>query len=512
MTNQAFTQEHALAQAKAAHPDKGFLWDRFQYINARTKVEVGCPEHGYFSLTYDSLRKGTGCRQCGYTTARKSRAYSTEEFVEAVKDKVKDINGDLFDYSKVDYQNRSTRVTVTCKVHGEFLMHPGNALNNGSGCPSCGTEVAHVKFRRPLDTVSKELVDKLGGDKYSVEDASGYKGSHSYIQMRCATHGVWTMRPNWVLLDRGPRPMSGCPGCSNSGRSFAEKGVEEYIRSLYSGEILTGSRKVIPPFEVDLYLPEQKLAIEYNGLYWHSEAAGKNKEYHLFKTKGCEEEGIRLIQIYEDEWVHRNDIVKARLAHILRANASPESKLFARKLELKKVPFSQATTFFNATHLQGECPGHDATFGLFQGSTLIAAMSFGKPRYSDEGPETAELLRFSSTAAVVGGFSRLLKAYLRSRPDITRVISFSDKRWSQGGVYKTNGFSYLRTSDPGYDYCNSLAQRFNRQMFMKHKMPDLVKKGIFKTFDPAKTEVQNCADNGFWRIWNCGMDLWEHKV
>ena len=73
------------------------------------------------------------------------------------------------------------------------------------------------------------------------------------------------------------------------------------IKEVYSGQIDTNTRKIIKPLELDFYLPDLKLAIEFNGTYWHSKNAGKDKEYHLNKSILCREKGIRLIHIYEFE-------------------------------------------------------------------------------------------------------------------------------------------------------------------------------------------------------------------
>ena len=144
----ALDPEEALQIVKEVHSGKNFDWSKFKYVRARDKVEVGCPVHGTFSIVYDSLKSGRGCRHCGYLTTRSSKAYTTEIFVGKVKDELKDVNGDPYDYTDTVYIDRSTPVPARCLVHGEFLMHPGNAMHNGSGCPKCGMVIAHDKFRK----------------------------------------------------------------------------------------------------------------------------------------------------------------------------------------------------------------------------------------------------------------------------------------------------------------------------------------------------------------------------
>ena len=102
----------------------------------------------------------------------------------------------------------------------------------------------------------------------------------------------------------------------------------------YFSEILTGNRVILDGKEIDIYIPEIKLGIEFNGLYWHSEEGGKDSKYHLNKTELCESNGIKLIHIFEDEWLYKKNIVKSRLKNILGLT---ENKIYARKCEIKEI-------------------------------------------------------------------------------------------------------------------------------------------------------------------------------
>lgn len=506
MTTTATSPESALLKVQAIHQGKGFLWDKFSYTNARSKVTVGCPTHGYFDIVFDSLRLGRGCKHCGYLTARKHKAYSTEEFVSKVKSTLKDINGDEFDYSKVSYIDRTTKVTVTCKVHGDFEMHPGNAIHSGSGCPECGRILAHREFLRPIGKLKEDISKVLDPSKYSIEDTEGYSSNRSYIRMRCAEHGVWETKPNWILSCG-----RGCPSCSLGGTSKGEVEMSTFIKSLLPAgtKVSEGDRTVLSGYELDVYIPEFKIAFEYNGLYWHSEANGKMSDYHLTKTEKCKRLGIQLVHIYEDEWNHKNLIVKDKIRHLLGVK-SQASTLFARALFIDRVSHKEANGFFDANHIQGGMPNQKVCYGLFHNAELIAAMSFGNVRFGESKDGEVELLRYAVKSGhhVPGGFSRLLKGFLKDFENVSIISSFSDKRWSTGDVYRKNGFKFVSSSKPSYDYTNSKGLRYNRQHFMKQKLQSLVDKGLLKSFDPNLTEHQNCSNNGYWRVWNCGMDKW----
>jgi len=500
--------EEAIKVLKEIHRDKNYSWDKFVYVNARTKGIVTCnvEGHGDFLALYDSLRKGHGCRFCGYQTARVSKSYTTDEFVKLGRERNTDMRGDTYLYDKTLYVNRETRVTITCRIHGDFSVSPANHLNNFTGCKECGKIKAHSKFLKPVEQLKEEISKILDPEKYTLVNTDNYTSNKSYVTMNCKEHGDWITKPNWIL-SRG----TGCVKCTNSGISRGETELLEYIKSLGFTDIEPGGRRIIPPLEMDMVLESKKIAFEYNGLYFHSEAMGKTAEYHFDKTVLAKRKGYRLIQIYEDEWVHNKDLVKIKIAHILGVN--PGKKLYARKLFLDRVSFNEAKTFFETNHIQGSPPNHKICYGLFEDGVLVAAMSFGPLRFNVENaPENAyELYRYATSKVyyVIGGFSRLLKNFVRDNNDIGKIYSFSDRRWSVGEVYKNNGFSYIGYTKPSYDYTDNQARRYNRQNFMKQRMPELVKKGIFKSFDPDKTEVENCKDNNLYRIWNCGMDKWE---
>jgi hypothetical protein len=316
----ALTPEVALSRAMAAHEGKNYLWDRFVYTNARSKVAVGCPVHGYFESTYDSVRQGRGCRHCGYTTERKNEAYTKEFVVEKIRKANLDMDGNEYGYDKVEYVDRETKITLTCKIHGDFQVTPKSAMNSHAGCPTCGREKAHRVFRKPIDVLREEISKILPPEKYTLGNTEGYTGNKSDIQMICKEHGPWTTRPNWIL-SKG----YSCPRCTPYGTSKSERDILEFVESEYKGEVVSGSRKVIPPTEVDVFLPELGLAIEFDGLDWHSEKFKDNKHYHLDKTLACEAIGVKLMHVYEDEWAHNQVHVKSEILKAINgATTSPD--------------------------------------------------------------------------------------------------------------------------------------------------------------------------------------------
>ena len=178
---------------------------------------------------------------------------------------------------------------------------------------------------------------------------------------------------------------------------------------------ITNDRSVIPPKELDIYIPALKIAIECNGCYWHSDME-KPKDYHVKKFKECKDMGIQLIQIWEDWMINKPNIVKSFLQAKL---GICNSTIYARKCEVCELDYSVAMEFLEANHIQGKCSSN-YRIGLTHEGKLVAVMCFnkrsalsGSKRINDS---EAELIRFCNLrgARVVGGASKLLKYYIKN--------------------------------------------------------------------------------------------------
>jgi hypothetical protein len=252
--------------------------------------------------------------------------------------------------------------------------------------------------------------------------------------------------------------------------------------------------------ELDFYLPEKKLAIEFNGLYWHSELAGKSKYYHLRKTDACEKLGIHLVRIFEDEWKTKTDIVKSKLLAML----CPSKRIGARKLELRSIPPNIKNAFLDTHHIQG----HDTcqlSIGAYLNDTLVAVATFSKPRralgHTKSEIGVYELSRFATSIPLVGVLPKILKR-LQNTTDCKKVISYADRRFTSKdhNIYNSIGFSLVGETAVNYWYFrNGYFERFHRFGFIKSNLHKRL-----SSFDPKKTEWQNMVDNDWNRIWDCG--------
>lgn len=286
--------------------------------------------------------------------------------------------------------------------------------------------------------------------------------------------------------------------------SKAETDIITFIHSLNKDlEIQQSNRTLISPLELDIVIPAKKLAIEFNGNYWHSELQGKDEFYHLNKTRYVNKEGYKLIHIFEDEWVYQTKIVKSRIKNILGLTSR---KIYARKCEVREIDSTTKNMFLNHYHIQGSDVS-SLRYGLFFKNRLVAVMTFGKRRFDNK--EGYELMRYAtiSNFNIIGGAGKLLAHFKTLFPKET-VISYCDRRWSEGNLYKQLGFILVRESNPSYFYinCEDILTRHNRINFQKHKLKDKL-----AIFDENLTEYENMITNGYTRIYDCGTLVFELK-
>lgn len=251
-------------------------------------------------------------------------------------------------------------------------------------------------------------------------------------------------------------------------------------------------------YEVDLLLPDLKIGIEIDGIYWHSDVF-KHKNYHLEKTEFFAKHGIRLIHIFDCEWLYHRHKVEAFLKNITQR---APIKLRAEDCALERV---KRSPLFELHHMQGDC-GAPYTYALTNNGQHVAAASFGKPRFNSE--YDWELLRLVTHPdfMIYGGFARLLKIF---KQDVMtqgqKLITYCDRRFFTGQVYLNNGFKLTHTSAPGYYYVHygqnnrDISDLMHRVNFQKHKLEK-----ILRVFNPELTEYENMRANYYYRVWDCG--------
>ena len=269
-------------------------------------------------------------------------------------------------------------------------------------------------------------------------------------------------------------------------------------------DLRTSVKGVIGRFELDMYVPSRQLAIEYNGVHWHSDANPKmTRTYHYDKWLACRDKGIQLIQIWEDEWNRNPEQVKRMLAHKL--GASDERKVFVRKTTVVEIPKKEAEEFLNENHIQGFV-SESYYLALWDNEKSEVVALLVLKNEAGTGGKTLNIIRYATSANVVGGFTKLLKHATKAyRPDF--YITFSDHCVSDGGLYENNGFVADKELPPDYMYVvgNVRKHKFGYRINKFKADPNLL-------WEEGLTERELADLNGLKRIWDAGKTRWVLKV
>jgi hypothetical protein len=294
-----------------------------------------------------------------------------------------------------------------------------------------------------------------------------------------------------------------CGSCSNNGTSKAEDDIKSWLLTMgvksekyrFAGK--TRGR------EIDIYIPELKLGIEYCGLYWHSEDAPhpRNKNYHKEKLDLCKDKGISLITIFEDEWKNKQFQIKN---FILNKIQLKETKIYARDCKAKEIDKETAKAFLDIYHMQGSGK-IDYAIGLYYNSELMGVTT-GCPHHRGLQEYTLNRLVFKKDTSITGGASKLintLKDYAKVK-GYSKIISWSDNKWSDGNVYLATGWEKAEELPSDYSYCVGNGVRKNKQSCKKKYLKNLGAIG--------NTELEMAKSLGWSRIWDCGKIRWVLKL
>ncbi|RLA59296.1 MAG: hypothetical protein DRQ78_10775 [Epsilonproteobacteria bacterium] len=319
---------------------------------------------------------------------------------------------------------------------------------------------------------------------------SQYRYAHYKHQWKCLKCGTEFTQP-WYSIQQGYL----CPKCypRPCGSSKQEDELADFVKSL-GVEVIRHDRILINPQELDIVIPEKKIAIEYNGLYWHNEEH-VDKNYHLQKTELCEEKGYRLIHIFEDEWILKKDIVKSRLKYILGKTKNC-SHIGARECTIKEISSQEKNDFLDQFHIQGT-DSSNVKLGAFYQNQLVAVMTFSHGSLAKgvkkQDPLVWELNRFCTHSKfVISGIASKLLGYFKRNYKWEQIFSYADRRWSSGDLYKKLGFQLEHITQPNYWYTKGSGRihRFNlkKQLNEPKDIPEYILR----------------LKEGYTRIWDCG--------
>lgn len=451
--------------------------------------------HVYMKTPSVVLAKPDSCRFCNKQNLTMSKA----ELEKKIKDKIDryEILSDPMGWDKP--------ITIRHKTCGNtFEQRLGVFVKSEEGCPFCYRSVIAQKAAM----THEEFVEKLGDRAKEYEFITKYHRAHEKITVKHRCGNVFEITPDSML--RGGR-CKACKYSSGEGDLFNE------IKKIFpSAE--QGNRTILPDKrEVDVYIPELKVAIEYDGLRYHtvehfvgdqrrkwSYAFASN--YHLWKTNECYKKGVRLIHIYEDEWLNSREIVLDMLKAIGRAECD---KVYARLTKAMFIAKEEACQFLDNNHIQGRVRA-EYYVGLYQGDLLVAVQAYSKLRKGAGGQGSVdwELTRYATKSgySVIGGFSKCL-AFFKRQINTEKIVSYGDLRYidRDNNVYLKNGFKQTRVNGPTYDYVKG-NKRWHRFNFRK----EVIAKRFAWVYDSRKTEREMMLELGYERIYNCGTIRYEY--
>ncbi len=383
------------------------------------------------------------------------------------------------------------------------MIKENSLIKFGTNHHLSNKEIISKRILSYTNNITNKIIDACPENIKYLNRHSNVNRSDNVLTFQCLDCGNEFEMNRQFFVSRSSSKRKICTICNPplDGKSNSEIEVLDFIRSIYDGEIISNSKNVIPPNEIDIYLPELNLAFEYNGLYWHSELY-KDKKYHLNKTLLCQSKNIDLVHIWEDNWINKKDIIKS----IIKNKIISSKTIYARKCEIREIKDNKLVKhFLNENHIQGFV-GSKIKLGLFYQNDLVGLMTFGELRKSlgqKSKDNNWELIRFCNklNISIAGGASKLFNFFIKKYNPET-ITSFCDISLFNGDLYKMLGFSKLYQSNPNYYWVidESRSHRFN---WRKDK---LIRLG----YDSKKTEIQIMNDLGKYRIFDCGNDkyLW----
>lgn len=358
-----------------------------------------------------------------------------------------------------------------------------------------GEKIRETHKRKFREEILPAVIENMHYNTNNVVLQDNAVGIFDKLLIQCENNHVFERTVNGLTYN----PF--CPYC-NIGHSKQEQEVFDFVNE-HIKNVKQGVRNIIAPLELDIYLPDHALAIEFDGIYWHSEQRGKDKKYHLNKTDLCNEKGIQLIHVFENEWKYKQNIVKSA---ILSKIGIYKERYYARNCYIKEIDIRTKNSFLEDNHLQGK-DNSSVKLGLFYGNDILAVMTFGKRKITG-GNSKFELIRYCSklNIQVVGGVSKLFTHFL-NHYEFEDITTYSDKRYSNGKLYEKIGFKLDHASQPNYWYFklpNIIL--FHRSGFQKHRLQSKLER-----FDPDLTAHENIINDGYDRIWDCGTYVYTYK-
>lgn len=474
--------EKFILRAREIHGDK-YNYDSSVYVKTSVKIKIECPTHSIFEQRPGDHLNGQGCPKCAHNCKSSEEIFITKSNL---------LHNNKYDYSLVEYINNKTKVKIVCPEHNEFEQSPAEHLK-GSGCPRCANNYK-------LDTeLFIEKAKKIHKNKYDYSKVN-YINSYDKVLITCKKHGDFSQSPNHHLNG------SNCPICSVTSSKY-EQEIYDYLISKNVKVIRRYRPEWFDRKEIDLYLPDYNLGIEFNGTIFHhsskseyiSEYLQKTSRhylYHFNKWKTCHENGVILLSIYDFYWINnlKKEIYKSKINHYLDL----DKKIFARKCIIKKIDNNIAKEFYHQNHLEsyGFFTGMDS-YGMYYENTLIMCASVNNFYEQTTKTKKYKLHRICTLkeTTVVGGISKLTKYLLKIYKEFDYLITLSS------GASTLNYYNYIILK-PRYFWVNTRSlQYYHRNQTQKSKLESTFSEPLLKD----DTETSYMERLGYVKVYDNGL-------
>lgn len=535
-TNDKLTQlrtnkESFIKESNEVHQCK-YDYSGVDYKGVTTKVKIICPIHGEFWQAPRIHLKGCGCPKCGFERQNDATRLTTEEFII----RANKIQGNKYDYSKVEYVDYNTKVCIICPEHGEFWQTPNKHLL-GQGCPKCGNT------KKLSLTEFIERSRKIHGNKYDYSKAR-YVNNGTKVCIICPIHGEFWQTPHNHLIGRGCNKCKnnkisvsetkttekfvlearkvhgdkydyskteylsakdkvcivcpehgdfwqeasshlsgcGCPKCNHI-ISKAEMEIVDFIKGKHKIEVITNNRNILTGHkELDIYIPSLKIAFEYDGMIWHSDRFRIDSNYHLNKTEECLKQGIKLYHVFEYEWINKREIVKRKIEQIL-GFVNDENNIL-NECNIMEINEEIAKDFNEKNNLQGHFASSLYMGGFYNGK-LVSVISLSREN-DNEWRLTRLAYNTNNDTIIKKSMNYFIDKY---KPH--KIEAFDDRRWvviQTDSIYNRFGFDFAEILPPDYGYTKGQNDYINKE------------------------KLKDCRlSNDYYRIYDCGQYKYEWR-
>lgn len=506
--------EEFIEKAKACHPNENLDYSEAVYVNNRTPLKIidhslrpDGTEYGEFWQTPSNHLKGQSHPDKRARKISQKKALTYEDLLPRLRASHPNEKLEYPDHQEIE--NMHSYITIidhdldiNGDEYGEYRQEI-NAHLKGSGHPRKARDRMSDMQRKPCGEYIESVKEVHKDCDYDYSQIN-YINNHSRITVVCNKIGS-DNKPHgpFVIMAGNFLHGKGCPKCANS-ISKCENEIYEYVKGLLGKDkVVQRARKVVDGYEIDIYIPSRNIGIEYNGLYWHSERQ-KDKWYHINKTIACNKQGIRLVQIFEDEYTEHKEIVLSKIRHLLGIDNN-RTKYRAHRCIVREILKSDAEVFLNQYHIQGFTAStlYTGAFANIDGEdVLVGVMTYKRT------DNTWELNRFATNYHYnINGLGGKLFKWFTKRYEFDKVISFADRRWTlsvSNNLYTKLGFKLENITKPDYKYVVDGVR--------KHKF--LFKKEIVArhyNFPLTMSELDMTRELGLYRIWDCGMFKYVYK-